>query len=298
VPGIESCAKEQSTQGGKDMRTRTFLLGMLLVGLLVPSAAEATTNTVTLKAKINRFEARGGQLIASGTITGTLGSGNQIAKDRAPVRFRVSATRKGTRCDILTLHLQKLYLELIGARVETSAIKLELYARRGAILGNLFCALSRAEIRLPRIARAMNRRLDGRPLRMMAAETEAHVAEHEGTCQVLKLILGPLHLDLLGLNVDLYGKTKRDPVVVTITALPGHGLLGDVLCSISGGASITSLPALQTLLQSLGVTISDLDLQDLLNSLGITDLTNGLSDLDLERILEALGVTDPVSPTG
>ena len=259
------------------MRTRTFLLGVLLVGLLVPSAAEATTNTVTLKAKINRFEARGGQLIASGTITGTLGSGNQIAKDRAPVRFRVSATRKGTRCDILTLHLQKLYLELIGARVETSAIKLELYARRGAILGNLFCALSRAEIRLPRIARAMNRRLDGRPLRMMAAETEAHVAEHEGTCQVLKLILGPLHLDLLGLNVDLYGKTKRDPVVVTITALPGHGLLGDVLCSISGGASITSLPALQTLLQSLGVTISD---------------------LDLERILEALGVTDPVSPTG
>jgi len=295
---MESCAKEQSTQGGKDMRTRTFLLGVLLVGLLVPSAAEATTNTVTLKAKINRFEARGGQLIASGTITGTLGSGNQIAKDRAPVRFRVSATRKGTRCDILTLHLQKLYLELIGARVETSAIKLELYARRGAILGNLFCALSRAEIRLPRIARAMNRRLDGRPLRMMAAETEAHVAEHEGTCQVLKLILGPLHLDLLGLNVDLYGKTKRDPVVVTITALPGHGLLGDVLCSISGGASITSLPALQTLLQSLGVTISDLDLQDLLNSLGITDLTNGLSDLDLERILEALGVTDPVSPTG
>lgn len=281
------------------MRARMLLpLLLVLVGLAAPSAAQAATSTLTVKAKITRFEAQGSALTATGVISGKLGSGGQATRDTTRVRFRVSQQRQGTRCDILTLNLQQLFLELLGARVETSAINLELYARRGAILGNLFCALSRAEIRLPRVAAAMNRKLDGRPLRVMATQAPVRTADHQGTCQVLKLILGPLHLDLLGLNVDLYGRTKRHPVVVTITAIPGHGLLGDVLCSLAGGASITSLPALQNLLQSLGVTISDLDLQNLLNSLGIADLTNGLTNLDLQRILQALGVTGATVPTG
>jgi hypothetical protein len=61
------------------------------------------------------------------------------------------------------------------------------------------------------------------------------------TCQVLKLVLGPLHLDLLGLVVDLYGKTHSNPVVVTINAQPSHGLLGQILCGAAGGGGITSL---------------------------------------------------------
>jgi hypothetical protein len=75
----------------------------------------------------------------------------------------------------------------------------------------------------------MNRRLDGRPLRVMAASTGIRAADHQGTCQVLRLVLGPLHLDLLGLNVELYGENRQSSVVVTIQALPGHGLLGDRL---------------------------------------------------------------------
>jgi hypothetical protein len=83
-------------------------------------------------------------------------------------------------------------------------------------------------------------------------------------------------------------------VIVTITALPGHGLLGDVLCALAGGPSITSLAALQNLLRSLSVSISDLDLQNLLKSLGLGDLSGGLSQLDLQRILAALGITSPL----
>jgi hypothetical protein len=129
----------------------------------------------------------------------------------------------------------------------------------------------------------------------MAARTDvpAKAADHQGSCQVLKLILGPLHLDLLGLNIDLYGENKRSPVVVTITALPGHGLLGDVLCSLAGGPSITSLAALQDVLRGLGVSIADVDLQNVLNGLGLGDLSGGLSQLDLQRILAALGVSSP-----
>jgi len=49
------------------------------------------------------------------------------------------------------------------------------------------------------------------------------------TCNVLNLNLGPLHLALLGLIVDL------DKVVLTITADSNGGLLGSLLCGGLGG---------------------------------------------------------------
>ena len=275
-------------------RTRMFgVVVLLALGLMAPATAEAAENKLSMRAKITSFAAQDGRLVAKGVLTGTLRNGRAVTRDTSQIRFRVSQRRAGRRCDILTLNLQQLFLELLGARVETSAINLELYARRGAVLGNLFCALSRARISIPDVAAAMNRKLDGRPLPVMAAEAPVgRTADHEGTCQVLKLILGPLHLDLLGLNVDLYGRNKQSPVVVTISAVPGHGLLGDLLCSLAGGGEINSLAALQGLLRGLGVNIADLELQNLLNRLGLGDLSGGLSQLDLQRILEALGLGD------
>ena len=53
-------------------------------------------------------------------------------------------------------------------------------------------------------------------------------AAASGTCQVLDLILGPLHLNLLGLVVDL------NQVHLTITAQSGPGnLLGNLLCDVA-----------------------------------------------------------------
>jgi hypothetical protein len=80
----------------------------------------------------------------------------------------------------------------------------------------------------------MNRRLDRRRLRVMEARTDIRAADHQETCQVLRLVLGPLHLDLVGLNVDLYGQNRQSPVVITIQALPGHDLVGDRLCELAG----------------------------------------------------------------
>jgi len=49
------------------------------------------------------------------------------------------------------------------------------------------------------------------------------------SCDILNLVLGPLHLDLLGLVVDL------NQVVLNITAEPGAGnLLGNLLCGVAG----------------------------------------------------------------
>jgi hypothetical protein len=110
------------------------------------------------------------------------------------------------------------------------------------------------------------------------------------SCQVLRLVLGPLHLNLLGLVVDLYGQTKSSPVVVTINAVPSQGLLGQLLCGLAGGTGINSLSGLQSLLSSLGLNLSPTQVQNLLNQLGITNLLSGLSQADINRILQALGL--------
>jgi hypothetical protein len=204
---------------------------------------------------------------------------------------------------VITLRLAPLNLELLGVQVTTSDISLDVYALHGRVLGDLFCALAHAKVTFPRAARAaraLNSQLHGRPLRVFAASQSVLASAAQAppqTCQVLKLVLGPLHLDLLGLVVDLYGKTHADPVIVTINAVPSQGLLGQLLCGLAGGGGINSLAGLQSLLSSLGVNLSTTQLQNLLNQLGIGDISGGLTQLQLNRILEALGLGQTL-PTG
>lgn len=54
-------------------------------------------------------------------------------------------------------------------------------------------------------------------------------------CRILTLTLGPLDLNLLGLRVQL------NQINLRITAIPGGGLLGDLLCGI---ANLLNPPAL------------------------------------------------------
>jgi hypothetical protein len=61
-------------------------------------------------------------------------------------------------------------------------------------------------------------------------------------CSILNLVLGPIHLDLLGLVID------TNTIIVNITAVPGAGnLLGNLLCGIVGlldGGNLNRLAAL------------------------------------------------------
>lgn len=75
-------------------------------------------------------------------------------------------------------------------------------------------------------------------------------AQTGGSCRILDLTLGPLHLDLLGLVIDL------NQVHLTITAERGPGnLLGNLLCAITGlldgGANPTAIQQLLNLLNQL-----------------------------------------------
>jgi hypothetical protein len=83
-------------------------------------------------------------------------------------------------------------------------------------------------------------------------------------CRILNLVLGPLQLDLLGLVL-----TIPDTVTIDLTAVPGGGLLGDLLCGIAnllqGGLSelldsIVALTALATQLNELFALLGTLPL--------------------------------------
>lgn len=289
----------------------TGVVGLSFLGLVAAPAANASpssssrgvTSRLSLSAKITSFRATPGGVVANGTLTGNLRSGARVSHASAPVRFAVAAKASGGRCDVITLRLAPLDLELLGVQVTTSNISLDVFALHGRVLGDLFCALSHAKVSFPRaarVARALNSRLDGRPLPVFAGSESlpASVAQAQAqSCQVLRLVLGPLNLDLLGLVVDLYGKTPSDPVVVTINAQPDKGLLGQLLCGVAGGGGISSVAGLQTLLNSLGLNLTTTQLQTLLSQLGITNLSGGLTQQGLNRILHALGLGSTV-PTG
>jgi hypothetical protein len=56
----------------------------------------------------------------------------------------------------------------------------------------------------------------------------------QAVCPILHLEIAPIDLNLLGLRVRLGGGTNfSQPIVLDLTAYQGHGLLGDLLCSVS-----------------------------------------------------------------
>jgi len=72
-----------------------------------------------------------------------------------------------------------------------------------------------------------------------------------GSCQILSLTIGPIHLNLLGLVIDL------NQIVLNITAVPGAGnLLGNLLCAVAnllnqGGPLSNLLNQLSTVLNQI-----------------------------------------------
>jgi hypothetical protein len=225
------------------------------LALLVPVAAanaapasSSSTGKVVVGAKITRFAVADRKIVARGVLTTRVSGADQSQVARTPVTFAVVAQRG--RCHVLTLNLQGLDLTLLGLNVNLSEVNLRIYARRGGgVLGDLFCALSRSQLRLGRgasaagahkVVRALNSQLKDRPMRVfqgsaqLASDQGASAAQAPATCEVLRLVLGPLRLNLLGLVVELYGPNRQSPVTLTITGIRGGGILGDLFCGLTG----------------------------------------------------------------
>ncbi len=89
----------------------------------------------------------------------------------------------------------------------------------------------------------------------------------DAACDILNLSLGPVSLNVLGLNINL-DDCAGGPVTVDITGDPDEGLLGDLLCGIAGlldGDGLLDLGSLTT------------EQLDTLTS-GLTDILNGVFD--------------------
>lgn len=75
-----------------------------------------------------------------------------------------------------------------------------------------------------------------------------------GSCTILDLTLGPLHLDLLGLVVDL----NQVHLVITAERGPGN-LLGNLLCAVAGLLDNNGNPnAIQSLLDQINAILARL----------------------------------------
>ena len=205
---------------------------------LTPTATPAG-GRLAVDLKVKRFIQRGSQTQASGVVTATL-SGAGAAPTTVRQRVLLQA-RPGASCQILLLTLDQLNLALLGVTVHLDAVRLQVTGRRaGGVLGRLFCSLAGARLRTARTAAvaSLNRGLKGHPMHPMRFTVPAGRAAQvpaAGTCSILDLILGPLHLDLLGLVVDL------NRVHLAITGNPAAGVLGRLLCGVNGAT--TPVPA-------------------------------------------------------
>ena|SRR5438270_6141784 len=86
----------------------------------------------------------------------------------------------------------------------------------------------------------------GAPIGAVSQAVQVPLASTSGTCTVLTLTLGPLDLNLLGLQVHL------NQVVLTITANPAGGILGQLLCDLASGLNLNAtLSQIVTLLNGI-----------------------------------------------
>jgi|tagenome__1003787_1003787.scaffolds.fasta_scaffold20594708_1 hypothetical protein len=206
----------------------------------VPAASPAA-GRLDVDVRVTRFLQRGGQTRAQGVITATLAGAGATP---TTVRQRVSLqVRPGATCQILVLTLDQLNLVLLGVTVHLDRVELTVTGRRaGGVLGQLFCSLANARVTRGRAAavRSLNHGLHGRSMHIMRfgvpLNGRAAQALPAGTCSILDLVLGPLHLDLLGLVVDL------NRVHLSITGNPAGGILGRLLCGVAN-TPVPAVPA-------------------------------------------------------
>jgi hypothetical protein len=204
---------------------------------------------VAVKFKVNKFVKSGRNLMARGTViaTYTPQTGTPTVV-KQPFTARVKLARKWKVasqqriCQVLNLQLGPLSLNLLGLHVDLSQVNLNITAdSNGGLLGSLLCSLANRPLKLAtaknaqKLTKAAHR--SGLATKGIGYSVPARQSQAQapGPCQVLDLVLGPLHLNLLGLIVDL------NQIHLQITADPNGGILGSLLCSLTNPPTTTTV---------------------------------------------------------
>lgn len=236
------------------------MAGLVDTGQAVSSSSTArVAGSVETQIRVNGFSAVGRTIIGHGTAITTVREVNgRTAVKRTPLRFKVRSGSKRLQqtapCHILFLELEELDLTLLGLRVflrsavPDQPITLRVEARReGGILGRLFCNLSEAvpATTANKVATQLNAQMKGAKIMQAkmtlfapnagagSAKSSFQPAQAPELCAVAHIVLGPIHLDLLGLIVDL------SKLEVDIWGVPGT-VIGDLFCQLNdagGGGS-------------------------------------------------------------
>jgi hypothetical protein len=218
-----------------------FAVALGTIATFAPTAGAANTQaaaeeaaTVRVTHTVGRLYRAGGELRATGRVNliATTADGTVYRTTKAVVyRARTLAGTGGGVCQILFLTLGPLDLELLGLNVHLDRVTLRITAnRRGGILGQLLCGLAGQRLNTRAGVAAWNRNVG--PVGTLPA-SEVTIMDHQGVCPVLDLVLGPLDLRILGLRVQL------SRVHLVVTAERGHGILGDLLCGLTGTPPVT-----------------------------------------------------------
>lgn len=208
-----------------------------------------------------------GVLTATGTATATIHGRTTTVPFTAPVDITLAPNQPpGAVCPVLDLSLGPINLNLLGLVVQTSPICLTITAQQGGgLLGDLLCNLGQLlqnGISLPQaIAMSPNPTalltgitdlINGALGQLLNATlTSITQAGRHHICAILHLSLGPLDLNLLGLDVVL-DNCSGGAITVDITAVTGQGnLLGNLLCDLLGNNLINLGATLQQILDQI-----------------------------------------------
>jgi hypothetical protein len=180
----------------------------------------------------------------------------QIGANPISVPVTLSATPGSNGSQILDLNINPIHLDLLGLNVQTSAICLDITAQPGPgnLLGNLLNGLGSA---LNSGAGGLTSFLSNPINNLLTSLTTAALLDGalnavtapsslgttssasgdqtlpKGADDILHLSLGPVNLNLLGLNVSL-DNCNNGPVVVDVYTLPSEGgLLGNLVTDVS-----------------------------------------------------------------
>jgi len=219
-------------------------LGPAIHGQAAPAAAANLLNITNVS--LSNFQIVDNVLHATGTVKGTL-AGLPFTTNITDFALQLlpdDPATPATECSVLHLQLDPIHLNLLGLHADTSPICLDITATEGGgILGNLLCSLAGGDGglggpllptagQLTDLVGGLVDILIG-ALAGLAPGQPSGDTVCTGECEVLDLVLGPVNLSLLGLNVSL-DDCNGGPVEVCLSATAGEGLLGNLLCGLSG----------------------------------------------------------------
>lgn len=216
-------------------------------------AKAASSDLATIR--ITSVVLENGQLIARGLI------GNQALT--APLTASTSPNPADATCPILNLEIGALHLDLLGLVVDTSDICIRITAHEGeGLLGDLLCGISGAlgrpgpggilgnilgglsQANLNEVLGGLTRVLD-RVFGQLGSPANLLGVTQVGSTNILNLEVGPIDLNLLGLQVEA-DDCDGGPITVDITAEQGPGkllgnLLGGLANLLNSNANVTAL---------------------------------------------------------